>query len=413
MRVEIEKIAFGGYGIGRVDGKIVFVDRVIPGELAEIEIIRDKRSYSKAKLIEVLKESEIREDPQCPVFDRCGGCQFQHIEYSEQLKIKQQIFTETLERLGRLKNLKILPIISSSRPYGYRSKLGLSIWFEHNSYSVGYHLEGSSEKLPIDRCPIASEGVNKLLSGLSNYFNNLEFFGTNEFRLHITEGEGIFITATSKDGSVLDLTKVLVNNDEELPGLFNNKYEREFCFDTLGVTFFSVPSVFLQANKYINEKMIETVNKWTLVSANRNVLDLFCGIGNFTLHLAKNSKFVLGIDNSKKAIRLAKKNAQINNCSNIKFKKKDCKDALTDMVNAKAKFDFVLIDPPRQGAINIIPELIELNPKKIIYVSCYPPTLARDLKALNGSGYRVSKIQCFDMLPQTYHIESLTLLQRA
>lgn len=413
MRVEIEKIAFGGYGIGRVDGKIVFVDRVIPGELAEVEIIRDKRSYSKAKLIEVLKESEIREDPQCPVFDRCGGCQFQHIEYSEQLKIKQQIFAETLERLGRLKNLKILPIISSSRPYGYRSKLGLSIWFEHNSYSVGYHLEGSSEKLPIDRCPIASEGVNKLLSGLSNYFNNLEFFGTNEFRLHITEDEGIFITATSKDGSVLDLTKVLVNNDEELPGLFNNKYEREFCFDILGVTFFSVPSVFLQANKYINEKMIETVNKWTLVSANRNVLDLFCGIGNFTLHLAKNSKFVLGIDNSKKAIRLAKKNAQINNCSNIKFKKKDCKDALTDMVNAKAKFDFVLIDPPRQGAINIIPELIELSPEKIIYVSCYPPTLARDLKALNGSGYRVSKIQCFDMLPQTYHIESLTLLQRA
>ena len=159
--------------------------------------------------------------------------------------------------------------------------------------------------------------------------------------------------------------------------------------------------------------MIETVNKWTLVSANGKVLDLFCGIGNFTLHLAKNSKFVLGIDNSKKAIRLAKKNAQINNCSNVKFKKKDCKDALTDMVNAKAKFDFVLIDPPRQGAINIIPELIELNPEKIIYVSCYPPTLARDLKALNGSGYSVSKIQCFDMLPQTYHIESLTLLQRA
>jgi len=152
MKIEIEKIAFGGYGIGRVDGKIVFVDRVIPGELAEIEIIRDKRSYSKAKLIEVLKESEIREDPQCPVFDRCGGCQFQHIEYSEQLKIKQQTFTETLERLGRLKNLEILPIISSSRPYGYRSKIGLSIWFEHNSYSVGYHLEGSVEKLPIDRC---------------------------------------------------------------------------------------------------------------------------------------------------------------------------------------------------------------------------------------------------------------------
>jgi len=188
--------------------------------------------------------------------------------------------------------------------------------------------------------------------------------------------------------------------------------EEEFEFNQCGLKFYSTPSVFIQSNREINERLVETLVEWSDLKGHERVLDLYCGVGNFSLHLAKGAKEVVGVDVRAKAVKLAKKGAEANSITNVIF---DCSPSelyVEESLKRDDKFDLVILDPPREGAKGILKALGLLSPKKIIYGSCDPPTLARDLKTLNEIGYRVLKIRPFDMFPQTYHIESLALLSR-
>jgi 23S rRNA (uracil1939-C5)-methyltransferase len=195
-------------------------------------------------------------------------------------------------------------------------------------------------------------------------------------------------------------------------GILISKNEEEFEFNLLGLRFYSAPSVFIQANKEINELLVQTADEWANLRGHERVLDLYCGIGNFSLHVAKNAKEVVGVDMNARAVSLAIKSAEANSIMNVVFDASPSELFVEEAVRRGNKFDLIILDPPREGAKEILKGISKLSSEKIIYVSCDPPTLARDLKTLTELGYQTLKIRPFDMFPQTYHIESVALVSK-
>ncbi|HWP92832.1 MAG TPA: 23S rRNA (uracil(1939)-C(5))-methyltransferase RlmD [Thermodesulfobacteriota bacterium] len=416
MKIEIEKLAFGGAGVGRVQGKVFFVRGGIPGDILDVRVTREKGSYGEAEIENILSPSPERATPSCPVFDRCGGCQWQHINYPYQLKAKEDIFRETLERIGGIKDVEVEPIVPSSKEYGYRSRVTLSVEFQKGRYLLGYR-EGRSRKLiEIEGCPIATKPIDEAIASLTRSLKsslNKPHYPLKKIHIASDENAAYVTLASSLYHEPKKLHPLRKNlNDyssSENIGIAREE-EREFELTFSGLTFYSVPSVFIQANKEVNEQIINTLVEYAGLEGRERVLDLYCGIGNFSLHLAKIAKETIGADVSAKAIKLAKRSAELNSIKNVTFEAIPSEFLVEKSLNRKDKFDLVVLDPPREGAKEVINGIIKLRPTKIIYVSCDPPTLARDLKMLKESGYRIIKIKLFDLFPQTYHIESLALL---
>ncbi|HEX3033875.1 MAG TPA: class I SAM-dependent RNA methyltransferase [Thermodesulfobacteriota bacterium] len=416
MELEIEKLTFGGWGIGRTGGKVVFVKGGLPGEVLNIEITNEKRKYAEAEIRNIIKPSPERIQPPCPVFDRCGGCQWQHLKYSSQLRSKEDILRETLERIGGLKEIEVEPIVPSPKQYGYRIRVTLSVWLEKRKYRVGYFEEKSLRQVAIEHCPIASEPVNRAISRLSKSLSSIKdpyydleavYISSDGSTAHVSlvpgrmkENQGKLDSFCNRLGKLMTTESISIVGDNE----------NEFEFNLLGLRFYLTPSLFVQAHKEINERLIKDVIEWAELGGGERVLDLYSGIGNFSLHLAKSSREVIGVEVNEKAVRLAKKSAEANLIGNAFFKALPCELFVEEALVKDERFDLVVLDPPREGAKAIIPNLVQLSPEKIIYVSCDPPTLSRDLKMLRELNYRTIKIRPFDMFPQTYHIESVALL---
>jgi len=418
LQIKIEKLVYGGSGIGRSQGKAIFVDGGVPGDLLDVEIINDKRDYAESKIDKIIKPSPERTEPLCPVFGICGGCQWQHMNYSLQLKAKEEILSETLFRIGGIREPVIEPIVSSPKEYYYRKRVTLSIWPAEGRYFVGYHEGKSLDKVPIAGCPIASEEINLAINKLSDSISHINediYFPFD--RVHISSENGeAYITLMpygylkSKDREIF--SSFLGDSLKPESGSFSGESECVFEFDLLGLKFFSTPSEFVQANKRINETLIETVIDWAEPSGEDNVLELYSGIGNFSLHLAKKVKRIDAVDINRKAIRLAKRSADKNSIGNVAFHFSSSERFIFNAVKRGRRYNLVLLDPPREGAREILKGLIEMSPDRIIYVSCNPATLARDLKRLIEGNYRIMKIRPFDMFPQTYHIETVALLKK-
>lgn len=418
MEIEIERLAFGGAGIGRLGGKVVFVKGGLPGEVLQVNITKEKKGYAEAQIHKILKPSLERINPPCPVFSRCGGCQWQHLKYSSQLRAKENILRETLERIGGLKGIEVEPIVSSPKEYGYRNRVTLSTWLENGNCKIGYYEERSHERVAIERCPVAADKINEAVFNFSESLTSVNgshqaletvYISSDENTAHVTLVQSSQ-ESPEKRGSLVGRL-IRSAGMEGAPILEED--ENEFELTLSGLKFRSTPSVFVQANDEINERLIEAVVNWSEFSGGEKVLDLYSGIGNFSLHLAKTAKEVVGVEINKKAVRLARKSAKMNSINNVFFKALPCELFIEQSLKRGDKFDLVVLDPPREGAKTILNKLAELAPEKIIYVSCDPPTLARDLKKLTELGYRILKILPFDMFPQTYHIESAALLSKA
>ncbi|MGH7799740.1 MAG: 23S rRNA (uracil(1939)-C(5))-methyltransferase RlmD [Thermodesulfobacteriota bacterium] len=417
MQVEIEKLTFGGAGMARANGKVVFVKGGLPGDVLKVKITKDKGSYAEASIEEVLRTSPERTQAPCPVFGECGGCQLQHLKYPSQLSAKENILRETLERIGGLRGIEIEPIFPSLEEYSYRNKVTVSTWFQKGRYHLGFHEEGSRKRVPIEGCPIASSIINEAIFRLDKFLSSIDNPRYPLVRIHIaSDGKTAHISLVPSSGmgpKRLNGLRHHIKKSLETGSVSVAGYnEEEFEFNQSGLKFYSSPSVFIQSNREINERLVETLVEWSNLKGHERALDLYCGVGNFSLHLAKRAKEVVGVDVSAKAIKLAKKGAEANSITNVIF---DCSPSelyVEESLKRGDKFDLVILDPPREGAKEILKALGLISPKKIIYVSCDPPTLARDLKMLTEFGYKLIKIRPFDMFPQTYHIESLALLVR-
>ncbi|GJM16479.1 MAG: putative RNA methyltransferase [Thermodesulfobacteriota bacterium] len=417
MQIEIESLAFGGAGIAKKDGKVFFVIGGLPKDVLEINIIKDKGSYAQAVIANIIEPSPDRIEPSCPVFKLCGGCQLQNLTYPAQLREKEHILKETMGRIGGLHNIPVEPIASSPKEFGFRNKVTLSAWFYKGQWHLGYNQKGSTRKVSIKSCPISEEIVDKTITKISDVLSSL---GDPHFpldKIHISsngvKSQITLVPVHNRKGDTLKtLHRHLKRHQETENVSIAGIGETGFEFSILGNKFMTTPSAFNQVNSSINELMINTVIEWAELNENTTVLDLYSGIGNFSIPLAQASKEVLGIEISKNSVKLANKNAELNSVTNIVFQNASSEDAITILNDQEEKFDLVVLDPPREGAKEIIDGLVKLDPEKIIYVSCDPATLARDLKKLDELGYKVVKIRPFDMFPQTFHIESITMLSK-
>jgi 23S rRNA (uracil1939-C5)-methyltransferase len=435
--VKIEKMAFGGAGFGQLDGKACFVPFTAPGDIARIRIKKEKRSYLEGELLELIEPSERRVTPPCPVFGACGGCNWQHLSYSDQLRAKEEIFAELLWRSGRVPRERILPIIPAPEPFAYRARIQLKVRCVDGQPQIGFYRAGSHFVINIPgKCAIVHPVINRLIAGLRRVITLfpeaekipqidvaiggderaelvIHYIGSRKQEIirhfqkycHDLGGAGIFLQTGRKT------TLEKISGD----GPLHLTYKVPNCsFPDLPEIMLSFSSGgFSQVNYRQNLALIETVCSWAGMTGRERVLDIFCGNGNFSLPLAGKASHVTGVEGYGPSITIARYNSETNGIKNVSFACADAVNEISRLVAADDKFDIVLLDPPREGAAEVARAIPALQPKAILYVSCDPATLARDIGILKSLDYEVTKCRPVDMFPQTYHIESVTLLEPA
>lgn len=420
--VEITTLAYGGSGIGRIDGKVVFVPFTAPGDTARVRTTLEKKGFSEAELVELLKPSQLRTSPPCPVFGVCGGCHLQHMDYPAQLEWKQKIFAETLKRIGKIEPA-FDPPVGAPKAYGYRSRARFHI----EGKRWGFYELKSHRIVDIVHCPIAEAAINDAfarikgeLSGMMLPVYSMELGvsrpDTVAAVFHVFEDKGAD-WAKALEGTGLKGFEVWLSHDRKGKGkkIFSHG-DPALGFSAGGLRFEAGASVFSQVNRDGNESLVKKALEYASIRGTENILDLFAGVGNFTLPLAmRTTGPVNGIEWSGEAVKQADANARANGAANAHFHRGDALNWLLLNRNRleKERVDMVVLDPPRGGDPELADALKWLRPGRIIYISCSPPTLARDLSALAGSGYRPMRAGLIDMFPQTYHIEAAVSLELA
>lgn len=439
----IEKIIPGGNGLARrPDGLVVMVPLVLPGEKVVVEFFQEKRGFVQANLVEVLEASPLRIEAPCPCYGQCGGCDLQHISYQGQLEIKQQVEQDQLVRsLGENSSghQTILAIQRAQEPFYYRQRVRFQV---DGRGRMGFYRHRSKEVVPILQCLLAAPKINKVLSALlaskaaENLLKNSEAV---ELMHDQREDKVIAFFHYIRKPRAMDISsaKDCAKNIQEIKSLllktkswgntgpFLGDDSVEMDQRSLTLLHFSVPLTdgkrvdmlfeaggFCQVNAKQNETMIRTMLDWANISRETTILDLYCGLGNFSIPAAFYGKLVLGMDLQRSAIRSAQQNAQNNGLKNVVFEQESALVAARKLAESGTSFDLVILDPPRQGCKEIIPFLEKIALAQIIYISCDPATLARDLLLLQNFGFRIGKIQGVDMFPQTHHIETIVQLTR-
>lgn len=384
MKLQIEKLVYGGAGVGEIDGKIFFVPFSAPGDVLDVEIIDDHGSYAEARISKIIEPAPCRVDPLCSVFGKCGGCQWQHISYDAQIEWKRRILIETLKRIGKL-------IMSQSDRVGATLR----------------HRSGHASVASVGRIspPLPVRDLDELV--LPTLASPKQWNYRNRIQLHVdSRGRAGFYRPKSKE--VVEFDKCLIA-DEHLNERLNAMRE-SLKFRSKGIALrLQEGPAFFQINTEQNENLKKLVCEWLGEVPHDSILELYAGSGNFTFSIAKIAKRIVASDIDGKSIKFAKERQQKEGINNVEL---FCKPAEKAAAKFDSGCDAVLIDPPRKGCAEAIDAIVNLSPKIIIYISCDPATLSRDIKSFIEHGYALKKSQPVDMFPQTYHIESINLLTR-
>ncbi len=467
VKLTIESTGFEGKSVARVDGFVVFVEGAVAGDVVKAKIFRTKKKFAEAKVVEVITPSKDRVGARCKYFGVCGGCKWQHVAYATQLKYKQQHVVDALERIGGFKDLNILPIIGSSEEYFYRNKLEFSFsekaWLTEKDkansenellidssvallppndkqFALGFHVPQRWDKvLNVEECFLQSELSNGILNAVREFAleNNIPVYSQeNEsgyFRnLVIREGKhtgDVMVNVVTFEDSpevMTKLTNILTKKFPEITTVINNvtkkksqvavgEYEKVYygegiIHDKIGNKLFQISAnSFFQTNTKQAERLYSIAKEFAQLKSTDVVYDLYCGTGSIGIYISDSVKEVIGIELVESSIANAKQNAELNGIDNCEFICGDLKNLLTKDVSWKEKFghpDVIVVDPPRSGMHpDAVEELGKMKVPTIVYVSCNPATLARDLQMLTKYGYSVEKVQPVDMFPHTYHIE--------
>lgn len=385
LGVKIEKIVPRGLGMAFAEKLTVFVPLAAVGDRVRVRLNEVKKRIAFAEIIEIVEPSPVRIEPPCPYFGKCGGCDFQQITYEAQLEAKVGIIRDCLRRIGKIEFEGEIPVIASPKPFEYRSRAQWHLDSRHKW--IGYFRRGSHDVIDIEHCPIL---VPELETTLQELRKTIEW-GT-------IWGERSAIEAASGDGG-----KVSVYGAELV------ERTDEIRFTAAGERYFYSAQSFFQGNQFLVEKLIETALG---DSGGERALDLYCGVGLFSLPLAKRFGQVIGVEGNESAIDFAEKNAGNARLHNIKFVRDGVEDFLHE-TNLEGT-DFVLLDPPRAGTEKgVIQSLAKMKPKNISYVSCEPSILARDLRTLLDAGYSLDSVTAVDLFPQTHHVETIVRLSVA
>jgi 23S rRNA (uracil1939-C5)-methyltransferase len=418
-----------GRGVADVPGKKVFVDGALSGETVRFRRRRKKRNFDEAELLEVLKPAAERVAPRCTAFGVCGGCSLQHLSSSEQLLMKQAGMLDSLQRIGAVVPELILPPIEGS-PWGYRRKARLAVKYVYKKgrVLVGFRERNKPYVADIRRCETLHPAIGERLDELAELIGRLTIrdrlpqiecaVGDNAtamiFRVLESPSEAD-IAALSSWAGAHDIQVFLqtggLDTVAPLPG-HEWPEPLQYRIPAFDVTVTFTPTDFLQVHADVNQRMIKQAVDLLAPDATSSVLDLFCGLGNFSLPLGRVAGKVLGIELADEMIIRARHNANVCGLDNVKFQQADLNKTTTDLVAGRS-FDLVLLDPPRTGMAELLDALIDIRAERILYVSCHPGTLARDARRLvTEGGYRLAAAGVMDMFPQTSHVESMALFQR-
>jgi 23S rRNA (uracil1939-C5)-methyltransferase len=423
--IEIEKMVYGGKGMGRVEGKVVFVPFAAPGERVQAEVVHEKKDYAEAALKKIEIKSPRRVEPFCPLYGECGGCQVQHFAHEDQLKLKEEAVRETFSRLTRSGSIEFLPIIPSPQDRGYRIRAQFKAGEKGGRRFLGFYAWRTHRVVEVAHCPLLHPLANRILAGLNAYLRERADVTLKGADLQVSPEEGRGVVVLQTEGS-WDSGKVeeMRRGIEGLKGIAWGEKKKSVWGDV--ALFYDSPGVggrklrlrisgdsFVQVNPGQNENLVRKVVEWAGLTGKEKVLDLFCGSGNLTFPLALAAKKIWGIDHDRQAIDLARENARVNEFLNCAFLAGPAEERIERVKEETATVDLVVLDPPRAGAHGVLEPLAGLRPRKILYVSCEPPTLARDLARLGSLGYNVERVQPLDMFPQTYHIEVIAELKAA
>jgi len=407
FEITLERLTYGGEAMGRLpDGRAVFVPFALPGERVRLRLVEEKRGFARAELLEVLSASPERISPRCRHFGVCGGCHYQHLPYPAQLHAKREILREQLQRIGHIEQPPVAPTVASPQEWNYRNHVQFHLTAEGE---LGFVNAKADEILPITECHLPEAPINALWPEL-HFDSNPDVervalrCGTNDDLMLILEADSPQAPeiATETDISVVHLfaehTVVLAGSDH----LFMRVLGREFRLSA---------GAFFQVNTPMAEKMVEHLIANLPISANDTLLDLYCGVGLFSAFFAGRAGRVIGVESSAPACEDFVFN--LDEFENVELYEGLAEEILPALLQKIGEISYVLVDPPRAGLERrVLDSLLALAPHTIAYVSCDPATLARDTRRLVEGGYSLQQVTPFDLFPQTFHIESISLFRR-
>ncbi len=429
VKVTIESLTHDGRGVAHVDGKVIFIDEALPGEEVEFIYTESRKDYAEGKVATLLTRADDRVDPLCAHYGVCGGCSFQHVGSSAQIRMKQALLAEQFKRIGKIDIPELWqPLVGPHWGYRRKARMGVKYVVKKNRVLVGFRERRHPYLAEIDSCIVMHPIVGTRLTALSDMIAGLTI------REKIPQIE----VAIGDKQCVLAIRVLEPPTDADIERMrsFAHQHQISVCLqskgpDTIvplvgepeviptyalpdqGLEFKFKPAMFTQVNYDINRQMINRVLDTLALNKNDTVLDLFCGLGNFTLPMAKYAGLVVGVEGDQPLVNHAKENARHNGIENVEFYVADLSKDISDQPWANRKYNKIMLDPSRAGASEVLCHFKTWQPEQILYVSCNPSTLARDAGILvNELGYKLIKAGVMDMFPQTGHVESMALFKK-
>ncbi|MEL5865697.1 23S rRNA (uracil(1939)-C(5))-methyltransferase RlmD [Clostridium cochlearium] len=441
-RVSITGMGTKGEGIGKIDNFTIFIPGAILGEEVEVNIIKVNKNYAVGKLLNIIIASEERVKPICDIYTRCGGCQLQHMSYKEQLNFKRQKVKDALLRLGGI-DVEVEPVLGIKNPYRYRNKVQLPIGKENEKVSIGFYAPRSHNIIDLKTCLIQDEKADDIIKILREWIKefNVPIYNEKEHKgnlRHIMvrtafKTDEVMVVLVTKDKNLPhkeELINKLIENLQGVVSIIQNinsqktnvvlgkesivLWGKDKIIDYIGNFKFAItPLSFFQVNPIQTEVLYNKALEYAGLKGNEVVFDAYCGTGTISLFLSQKAKKVYGVEIVAEAIESAKLNAKENNVDNVDFIVGESEKVIPELIEKGIKADVVVVDPPRKGCEkSLLEAMANMSPEKIVYISCDPATLARDLCVLEKLGYKVIRVQPVDMFSNTYHVENVVLLEK-
>ncbi len=428
VKTTIESLSHDGRGVAHIEGKAIFVDGALPGEPISFMYTGKTRKYDEGKVCELYEASPVRVEPKCASFEICGGCSLQHISPEHQIQMKQQTLLDNFERIGKVEADRVLEPLTGP-VWGYRNKARLGVKRVHKKHKtlVGFREQRSSYLADIPRCEVLHPSVGERLEELAELIEGLQSREKlPQIEVAIGDETTVLVIRNLVDLPEEDSEKLIAyakktglhlqlqpKGPDSVTPLWPEQSQLFYRLSDYDLTMNFLPIDFTQVNPAINQPMVRQALSLLELQDSDEVLDLFCGLGNFTLPIAKTAGRVTGVEGDEGLVQRARDNARLNGINNVEYHAVDLTQDPSDQTWMNQQYNKVLIDPPRSGACEMMPYVAKLNPERIVYVACHPGTLARDAGILvNEFGYHLQAAGVMDMFPHTTHVESMALFTR-
>ena len=415
----IDSLTHGPWGLGRSDGKVVLVPMTAPGDQVAAEVVEEHKRYSVARAVSLLQPSPARRTAPCPYVADCGGCPWQHVSHDAQLRAKQQNVVDAMARVGGLRDFEFLPIVAASTEFHYRRRITLHVG---NGRKLGFHRAFSRELVEIAGCLIADPDADRGIGLAAQWVRRLETPVSSVEILSADRPDEVILSAVTRHplrGADARACKENLRGPVAGIVLAGPGWRRQWGDTGLSfvvdgdLTLRHDADAFAQINPEGNRKLVDELLSWDVFGERDSVLELYAGAGNLTLPMARRVRRVTAVEAGWRLVRNGKRNARDNRLDNIRWLRQDAGRALDELIREGRRFTTVVLNPPRAGAKEVAPKLAALGARRILYVSCNPATLARDLREVTAQGFTLRRVRPVDLFPQTFHVEALAELIRS